>query len=57
MEDPDRVASPQQLERGLVGEVNRVDVDALASSLRDEEQAVGDHIEVAEPEEVHLQQA
>ena len=57
LEDADAGALPEQLERGLVGEVDGVDVELGIVPFADHGHAVGDHVEVAQPEEVHLQQA
>ncbi len=56
LEHTDRVASLQHRERGVVVERDRVDVDALTSALADQLDGLVDDRQVAQPEEVHLQQ-
>ena len=57
LEDAHRVGPAQHLERGLVRQVDGVDVGSLPCRLLDPVERPFDHREVAEPEEVHLQQA
>ena len=57
LEHPDRLGSPQHLERALIVERDRVDVGAGARALLDQVEGHLDHREVAQAEEVHLQQA
>ena len=56
LEDADRLGPPQHLERGLVVEGDVVDVGPLPRRRRDEVERPLNHREVAQPEEVHLEQ-
>ena len=57
LEHPERLGVGQELVGPGVVEGDRVQVDPLASGLRDQLRRVGEHGEGAEAEEVHLQQA
>ena len=57
LEHADRVGPPQQLEGLLVVERDVVDVGPVAGGLLDEVERDLDDVEVAQAEEVHLQQA
>ena len=57
LEDADRVAAAQHLVRLRVVERQRRHVGPLAGRAGDDVERVLDHVEVAQPEEVHLQQA
>ena len=57
LEHADGVAPGEQLVGGRVVEGDGVDVEADAAGALDDRQRVGDHVEVAQAQEVHLQQA
>ena len=57
LEHADRVPSGEQLEHGGVVERDGVDVERRVLGGADHLDRVRDHVEVAQPEEVHLQQA
>ncbi len=57
LEHPDGVAPRQQVEGLLVLERDLLDHEARIALGSDHRLGVGDHVEVAQPQEVHLQQA
>ena len=57
LEDADRVAAREHLVGLRVVEGDRLHLDLDASRAPDDVHGVLDHVEVAQPEEVHLQQA
>ena len=57
LEHPERVAAGEQLVGRLVVELEALEDHRLAAVERDRGQAVVEHGEVAQPEEVHLEQA
>ena len=57
LEDPDGVALLQHLEGGVVVQRDGVDVDDDPPGALDQFDGVGYHVEVAQAQEVHLQQA
>ena len=56
LEHPDRVGPAQHLEGGLIGQVDPVDVQPHPGAGFHQVQRPLDHREVAQPEEVHLEQ-
>ena len=57
LEHAERIATGEHLVRGRIVERNGVDVDSFAGVTFDERHAVLDHVEVAKPKEVHLEQS
>ena len=57
LEHADRVGPTQQFVGGFVGQVDVVDVDLDATGAPDQLERVGDDVEVAQAQEVHLEQA
>ena len=57
MEHAHRVAAPEQVEHCRVFERHDVDIEVGVFRGAHHGNRVGDHVEVAQPEEVHLQQA
>ena len=56
LEDPDGVALRQEFIRGLVVDRNRIDVEVRVPALANHRLGIGDHVKVAQAEDVHLQQ-
>ena len=57
LEHPERITLGEHAVRGRVVQGQRLDVEVFARGLADQPQRVLDDVEVAQPQEVHLQQA